>query len=206
MRIVGGRWAGRGLTSPGGRVRPTAEAVRDRWLTELEPALRGARVLELFAGSGALGLEALSRGAAAVDFVEWGDAALHALKANVAALRVRDRCRVFRRDAMAFAGALEPGSYDVALADPPWTSTLAARLAQLWLERSFARILSVEHPAGAVLPPGGRSWTVEGAGVTIYGRSVPPEGAPWRSAIAPPSGAGPGSPPTRGRGGRGPPR
>jgi len=84
MRIVSGKWAGRDLVSPGQSIRPTAEAVRDRWLEILSDSLEGARVLDLFAGSGALGLEALSRGAASVDFVENGSASLHALKANVA--------------------------------------------------------------------------------------------------------------------------
>ena len=84
MRIVAGKHAGRRLTSPGRRVRPTGESVRDRWLGRLAEELGGARVLDLFAGSGALGLEALSRGAKSADFVENGAEALHALKANVA--------------------------------------------------------------------------------------------------------------------------
>lgn len=168
MRIVGGRWAGRHLTSPGGRVRPTGEEIRDRWMTSLEPELPGARVLELFAGSGALGLEALSRGAARADFVEWNPSALHALKANVTALRARDRCRIFTRDAMAFVQALEPGGYDIVLADPPYTSRLAEALVLQWKERPFAPLLSVEHPAVLELPAGGRSWSMENSSVTTY--------------------------------------
>ena len=106
MRIVGGKWAGRHLTSPGDqRVRPTAEGVRDAWMRLLEPWLKGARVLDLFAGTGALGLEALSRGARYADFVETRPASLHALKANVAALRARERSRIFKKDALAFASA-----------------------------------------------------------------------------------------------------
>ncbi|TVR54760.1 MAG: 16S rRNA (guanine(966)-N(2))-methyltransferase RsmD [Gemmatimonadales bacterium] len=168
MRIVRGRLGGRDLLSPGGRVRPTAEQVRDRWLTELESELRGARVLDLFAGTGALGLEALSRGAARVDFVEWSAAALHALKGNVTALGARKRSRIFTRDALVFMAALDEGAYDLALADPPYSSSLAGRVVELWQERPFARILSVEHPADATLPPGGRGWTVDGSGVTTY--------------------------------------
>ena len=88
VRIVGGRHAGRDLTSPNDRrVRPTAEHVRAAWLDLLAPDLPGARVLDLFAGTGALGLEALSRGAASADFVETRPSSLHALKANVVALR-----------------------------------------------------------------------------------------------------------------------
>ena len=187
VRIVGGRLAGRHLISPGGRVRPTAETVRTRWLSELEPELKGARVLELFAGTGALGLEALSRGAASVDFLEWNPAALHALKGNVTALRARKQSRIFVRDAMEFVSGLEPGAYDVVLADPPYTSSLAERLIRLWTGRPFGRILSVEHAVGTALPRGGKSWRLEESEVTTYrvspSRSVPPAPeAPVRQA------------------------
>ena len=108
MRIVKGRFAGRDLVSPNdARVRPTAEHVRSAMLDALEPSLPGARVLDLFAGSGALGLEAMSRGSASADFVETRPASLHALRANVALFRLRDRTRIFKRDALPFAGALE---------------------------------------------------------------------------------------------------
>lgn len=183
MRITGGRWAGRSLQSPGGRVRPTGEEVRGRWMEQLSGDLAGARVLDLFAGSGALGLEALSRGAASADFVEWGGGALHALKSNVAGLGARSRCRIFKRDAMAFAAALEPLAYDVALADPPYTSRLALRLVQMWMQRPFSRILAVEHPTEMELPGGGRGFALEQTGVTLYrapgGGSSPPT-APGR--------------------------
>jgi len=79
MRIVKGRFAGRDLVSPNdARVRPTAEHVRSAMLDALEPNLPGARVLDLFAGSGALGLEAMSRGSASADFVETRPASLAA--------------------------------------------------------------------------------------------------------------------------------
>ena len=155
-------------------MRPTSEEVRARWLDDLAADLPGARVLDLFAGSGALGLEALSRGAARVDFVEWGGGALHALKSNVTRLQVRERCRIFKKDAVAFAGDLAPGAYDLVLADPPYTSRLAARLVEMWLERPFARILSVEHPVEVEFPPGGWGWDMEQTGVTIY--RLPPPG------------------------------
>lgn len=172
MRIVSGRWAGRDLLSPGGRVRPTAEVVRGAWLDALGDGVDEARVLDLFAGTGALGLEALSRGAARCDFVENGPGALHALKANVARFRLKDRTRVFRRDAMTYARELGPGSYDLCLADPPYTSELARRLVDAWLERPFATVLAVETGAEARLPRGGRGVRTErlvldGTAVTI---------------------------------------
>ena len=169
MRIVGGKWAGRHLASPPDRrVRPTAEHVRDALLTFLEPELKGARVLDLFAGTGALGLEALSRGAKAADFVETRPASLHALRANVAALHARERTRIFKKDALPFAAALEAGAYDVAFADPPYASRMLDRVIETWLRTPFAATLAVEHAADHVLPPGGRRRTFDESAVTVY--------------------------------------
>src|SRR5665213_1228369 len=106
MRIVSGKYAGRDLTSPQGkRVRPTAETVRTGMMQLLGGDLTDARVLDLFAGTGALGLEAISRGARSADFVETGPDSLHALRANVAVLRLLKKTRIFRRDALPFAAA-----------------------------------------------------------------------------------------------------
>jgi len=168
LRIIGGKFAGRQLTSPGGRVRPTAEAVRDSLLRSLEPHLDGVRVIDLFAGTGALGLEALSRGARYVDFVENGPSSLHALKANIAALRVRDRARVFKRDALPFAAALDAGSYGVAFADPPYGSRMLDRLIEIWREKPFADVLAVEHASDHELPSGGSRYAFEDTAVTVY--------------------------------------
>lgn len=146
MRIIAGRWAGKSLVSPAGRVRPTAEPVRDALLTRLAGSLPEATIVDLFAGSGALGLEALSRGAARCDFVESGAAALHALKANVAALHVRDRTRIFKRDVLDFAeGIVQP--YDIAFADPPYRSWQLDRLIGIWTSRPFSAVLAIEHAA-----------------------------------------------------------
>jgi 16S rRNA (guanine966-N2)-methyltransferase len=172
LRIVAGRWAGVPLASPSGRVRPTSEALRDAWLSALDHDLQGARVLDLFAGSGALGLEALSRGAVFADFVENGGAALHSLKANVARLRVRGSTRVFAKDALAFLSALDPDAYDVAFADPPYTSALAERVVARWLEAPFARVLGVEHPSDRMLPGGGTTLHFEEGAVTLYRRRI----------------------------------
>jgi 16S rRNA (guanine966-N2)-methyltransferase len=129
------------------RVRPTADRVREAWMSILGPELNRARVLDLFAGSGALGLEALSRGAAEVTFVELSQPSLEALRANIHALEVAGRVRVHRGDALRFARGLGPGAYDVAFADPPYTGDAADRLIALFRRLPFARILSVEHPA-----------------------------------------------------------
>ena len=152
-RIVSGRWGGRRLQVPkDDRVRPTAERVREAWLAILGPELADATVLDLFAGSGALGLEALSRGARHATFVELNAPSLASIKANIAALGADAETTVRRGDAMRIAAALEPGAFDLALADPPFSIDDASRLADLWRERPFAGILAVEHPPTVTLP------------------------------------------------------
>ena len=168
VRIVGGKFAGRNLTSPDPRVRPTAEAVRAMLLDLLAPDLRDARVLDLFAGSGALGLEAISRGAKSADFVEFRPGSLHALRANVAALRLLKQTRIFKRDALPFSGALSSGSYDLAFADPPYESRMLDRVIDTWKANRFARVLAVEHARTHELPNGDIRRTVGDTSITIY--------------------------------------
>lgn len=169
MRITGGKFAGRDLTSPRDfRVRPTAEYVRSQLLDVLGPDLPNARVLDLFAGSGALGLEAISRGARSADFVEFRPSSLHALRANVAALRLRERTRIFKRDAIPFVALLAAGSYDIAFADPPYTSRLLDRVLGSWRDTQFSGILAVEHQRGHKLPAGAHRQTFEDTVITIY--------------------------------------
>ena len=134
----------------------------------------GARVLDLFAGSGALGLEALSRGAKSADFVENGAKALHALKANVAALRETKRTRIFKRDAIPFVEALDEGRYDIAFVDAPYGSRKLDRILRVWAECPFSRILGVEHARDQALPPAlrGRTRLSGETGVTIFQASI----------------------------------
>jgi 16S rRNA (guanine966-N2)-methyltransferase len=147
VRIVGGQWGSRRIESPpDARARPTTDRVREAWMAILGERLRGARVVDLFAGSGAMGLEALSRGAAACDFVELSTPSLAALHRNLALLGVAEQgVHVHRADALRFAARLAPLAFDVAFADPPYTTGHAARIAALFRERPFARILGVEH-------------------------------------------------------------
>ena len=169
MRIVAGKFAGRDLTSPNDfRVRPTAEHVRAAVLDLLRDDLEEARVLDLFAGTGALGLEALSRGAARADFVETRPSSLHALRANVAALRVRDRVRIFRRDALPFAAALVEGAYDIAFVDPPYGSRMLDRVLDQWRATSFSQLLVAEHARDHEVPRGSLRRTYDDTAVTIY--------------------------------------
>jgi len=169
MRVVAGKWEGRNIVSPGKAVRPTAENLRVLWLDALSPVLDGARVLDLFAGSGALAIEAISRGAKKADFVENGAASLHALKANVAAFHLGKRARVFKRDAIPFVEALSAGAYDVAFADPPYGSKKLDRVVRQWLRVPFSRVLSVEHHKDHKLPKGAWRTGVGESRVSIYG-------------------------------------
>lgn len=128
------------------RVRPTADRVREAWMSILGERLAGARVLDLFAGSGALGLEALSRGAVHATFVELAAPSLAAIRTNVDALGVADRVTLHRGDAMRFVERLAPDAFDVVIADPPYSIPFAERLVEAFRARPFTRLLTVEHP------------------------------------------------------------
>jgi len=169
LRIVKGKFAGHDLTSPADkRVRPTAEHVRAAMLDMLGTDVKDSSVLDLFAGTGALGLEAISRGATRADFVEFRPASLHALRANIAALRLRDCTRVFKKDALPFAASLKSESYDIAFADPPYESRMLDRVIDSWRAGKFSRILAVEHARTHVLPKGTQKKTLDDSSITIY--------------------------------------
>ena len=153
MRIIAGAWRGRALKAPAGRTtRPTTDRAREAWMSVVQPSLDGARVLDLFAGSGALGLEALSRGAAEATFVEDDPRAIAALRQNLATLRAEDRATIVRGDAVRYVRELSEGDFDVAFADPPYERGLATAVADRWLDVAFAHILGVEHSPREPLP------------------------------------------------------
>lgn len=153
IRIIAGEFKGRRLKTPASdKVRPTADRVREAWFSILQRSIRGARVLDLYAGSGALGLEALSRGGATADFVEVHRQALTALRGNIKMLDLEERTTIHRRDALKFAQQLHPGQYDVAFADPPYASEQAALFVAIFRMTPFARIFSIEHPADQPIP------------------------------------------------------
>jgi 16S rRNA (guanine966-N2)-methyltransferase len=171
VRIVAGKFGGRDLVSPRDfRVRPTAEHVRVAMLDLVADDLAGARVLDLFAGTGALGLEAISRGARSADFVEFRPSSLHALRANIALFRLRERTRVFKRDAIPFAEALAADSYEIAFADPPYGSRMLDRVIEAWRVNRFARVLAVEHVHDHALPAGSDRRSLDETAVTVYRR------------------------------------
>jgi 16S rRNA (guanine966-N2)-methyltransferase len=146
MRIIAGRWRGHGLETLKGRgVRPTTDRVREAWMSAMGPSLPGATVLDLFAGSGALGLEALSRGAASVVMVERAHGALRVITANVDKLGAGEACTVVGDDVFRFLSRVED-PYDIALADPPYGSGAASRLLTAFEDDPFANELWLEHP------------------------------------------------------------
>jgi 16S rRNA (guanine966-N2)-methyltransferase len=153
IRIIAGDFKGRRLKTPAtDKVRPTADRVREAWFNIMQRSMRAARVLDLFAGSGALGLEALSRGATSADFVEVHRQALTTLRANIKTLDVADRTVIHPRDAMKFAEQLQPGQYDVAFADPPYASGQAGLLVAIFRLTPFASIFAIEHPEDQPIP------------------------------------------------------
>jgi 16S rRNA (guanine966-N2)-methyltransferase len=154
VRIIAGKWRGHRLKPIKGRnVRPTTDRIREAWMAALAPRLPGARVLDLYAGSGALGLEALSRGAREVVFVERSRKVLGTLRANVSLLGADDQCRVVAGDAMAYLRKLEVAEFDLILADPPYETGIAGSLLELFAEKGFARELWVEHRSSEAMPP-----------------------------------------------------
>ncbi len=128
MRIIAGEWRGRKLTAPQGEAtRPTADRTREALFSMLVSRLgsfEGLSAADLFAGSGALGLEALSRGAAACLFVEQDAAAIRALRTNIANLRAADRCDVRASSVLTLPPVKEP--LDLILLDPPYGSGAGA--------------------------------------------------------------------------------
>jgi 16S rRNA (guanine966-N2)-methyltransferase len=143
MRAIAGHWGGRKLqTPPGEATRPTSDRVREALFSILGDRVEKARVLDLFAGSGALGLEALSRGAAEATFVDTAPAAIRAIRDNLSALGAEAEVR--RADARRYLGAASAAGrhYDLVFLDPPYR--MAGRL---------GGELSAALPA--VLAPGG---------------------------------------------------
>jgi 16S rRNA (guanine966-N2)-methyltransferase len=163
MRVVAGEFRGRRLTAPaGGTTRPTTDKVREAVFNALASldVIVDARVADLYAGSGALGIEALSRGAAHCTFVERDRAALAAIEANIATLAIRDRSRVLVADGIAAARQLD---VDVAFADPPygfddWPRLLRAVRAELVVAEAAAEVAAPPDWEPGRVKRYGRTW------------------------------------------------
>jgi 16S rRNA (guanine966-N2)-methyltransferase len=140
MRVVAGRFGGRRIDAPRGRdTRPTSDRVREALFSILGPAVEGARVLDLYAGSGALGIEALSRGASSATFVDSAPRAVAAVRRNLESLGAE--AAVERSDAVSYLKRAG-GQFDLVFLDPPYSS--AARQAQELSERLPA-VLAMDY-------------------------------------------------------------
>lgn len=149
MRIIAGTHGGLPLESPeGDDVRPTYDRVKEAWFSSLQPRLRGARVLDLFAGSGALGLEAASRGAGQVVCVERDAEAAALIERNIASTGL-DVARVLGSVPEVLRSTLAGRAFDVVLLDPPYT--LAGD-----------ELTPVLEAVAAVVAPGGEVWLEAG--------------------------------------------
>jgi 16S rRNA (guanine966-N2)-methyltransferase len=132
LRIVAGKWRSRLLEIadvPG--LRPTSERIRETLFNWLAPSISGARCLDLFAGTGALGLEALSRGAASTVFVETSRKAAATLEANIETIKAGDTAVVVREDALDYLRKGEHGPFDIVFLDPPFAADLQGDLCRL---------------------------------------------------------------------------
>ena len=149
VRIIGGKWRGTRLPVPDRPgLRPTSDRVRETLFNWLQPVLPGARVLDLFSGSGALGLEAISRGAAHAQLVEADPGLAQALADSVRRLDAADAVAIHRGDALAWVRS-DAGPFDIVFVDPPfaagmWEAVIAA-LPRLLSRNAW---LYVESPAG----------------------------------------------------------
>jgi 16S rRNA (guanine966-N2)-methyltransferase len=166
VRIIGGAWRGRRVSFPDlPGLRPTPDRVRETLYNWLQHVVVGTRCLDLFSGSGALGLEALSRGAAAVVFVEQAQAAARGLVAELARLGGTPKARVvemgasrFLRTAAASAGRLPGGPFDIVFMDPPFGQEALADYIPLldaggWVKSGGLVYLESEKSAGAPVVP-----------------------------------------------------
>lgn len=187
MRIIAGTARGRPLAAPRGRdTRPTLDRVRESLFNILRNRLADARVLDLFAGSGALGLEALSRGAAFAAFVDQAPAAQAAIVRNVQTLGFEDVARLYRCDWRAALPRLrrEPEPFDLIFLDPPYCFSEAEALLAALREGPWLRedgLVVYEHDKA--LPPAFVTWRVADARtygdtqLTLLEKPQPPEGA-----------------------------
>ena len=155
IRIIGGRWRGTRLEVPQRPgLRPTSDRVRETLFNWLQPALPGARVLDLFAGSGALGLEAVSRGAARATLVEHDPGLARALRDVAGRLEGGAAIEVVAADALAWLHAQPEAGYDIAFVDPPFDANLwGGVLPALAPKLADDAWLYVESPAGVAPAP-----------------------------------------------------
>ena len=186
MRIVGGRWRGRSLAGPkSDAIRPTSDRLRETIFNILSHAyddpIEGARVLDLFAGTGAMGLEALSRGAAFALFVDDGAQARSLIRENVETLGVGGTTRLFRRDATRMGPAAPNVPFSVVFCDPPYGRDLAPKALRAcaeggWLSPEALVVVEEAQGVEVMLPAGFEDLERRDYGETnvVFGRYLGP--------------------------------
>ena len=161
VRIIGGEWRGRRLTVPDlPGLRPSGDRGRETLFNWLMPHLAGARAVDLFAGTGVLGFEAISRGAAAATLVENSPVAAEALRVSVALLHA-ERVRVVEADALAWLAAQPPGTMDLVFVDPPFELGLAGAVLGALAQSAALRaggLVYLESPSNEDAPPLPSGW------------------------------------------------
>ncbi len=163
LRIVAGNWGSRLLDiADVDGLRPTGERIRETLFNWLAPRIHGANCLDLYAGTGALGLEALSRGARSVTFVERSAVAAQQLRRNIDVLDARG-ATVLQQDALDFLREAPPRRYDIAFLDPPFAADLLGETCRLLDERSTladGALVYLEQDRGAATPELPEGWQV----------------------------------------------
>ena len=164
MRIIAGRFRGRQLIAPGDiSIRPTADRIResifDILSSRLGPSFDGLRVLDLFAGTGAMGLEALSRGASSAVFVETGAEARGLIRDHIEAFGLGGIAKLLRRDATALGTSGTMGAFDLVFLDPPYGRSLGEKALVSareggWFAQDATIVLEESRDAEVVPPPG----------------------------------------------------
>lgn len=169
MRIISGSAGGIRLQVPKAVARPTSDRVREALFSILSDVVSGASILDLFAGSGALGLEALSRGAERVQFVERDRGACKVIEANLEKAKLTGVGRVLQREAQAFLSNARAGTFDLIFADPPYVKRDGDvdHAADLMADENLLRVIS---PGGMVVleTAKGRGKTVPAAGWELF--------------------------------------
>lgn len=126
MRIIGGKYGGQHLVSfQASHIRPTSDRVKESLFNILRNELEGLRVLDLFSGTGSLGLECLSRGASSVLFVDANPKSIDILKKNIEKLKVKEDHQILKKDVFRFLKSYEDEAFDLILVDPPFTEEIA---------------------------------------------------------------------------------
>ena len=164
LRIIGGQWRSRKLAfTPAEGLRPTSDRIRETLFNWLSPSLAGARCLDLFAGSGALGLESLSRGADHCDFVDTSRVGLRQISQHLSSLQAAQQGGCHLQQAEQFLQSVTGGPYNIVFIDPPFGLGLVEAASQLLAKQSVlapGAWIYLETPRDEALPPVPGNWVL----------------------------------------------